>query len=221
MFRTRRPLSRPALPTKSVPLPSSDLCAPSLPRPGRTVGVHPERLGAFGPLPSTFNSKLSTFNNPSLSPFPVTLASSLQLTENTATLSPVPATLTSRVKHKSFVCHSYKKTPAVGVSCAAAEEAKLVLKNRLEVVESKHRFHSELGRIKELLSSPSARLVPYPELLPVRGVGDTRTPDQAALSARKLRRGHPVQIATPSCFSFRFASSGNPYTQNAACCDDG
>jgi hypothetical protein len=30
---------------------------------------------------------------------------------------------------------------------AAAEEAKLVLKNRLEVDEAKHRFHSELGRI--------------------------------------------------------------------------
>jgi hypothetical protein len=28
---------------------------------------------------------------------------------------------------------------------AVAEEAKLVLKNRLEVDESKHRFHSELG----------------------------------------------------------------------------
>lgn len=32
---------------------------------------------------------------------------------------------------------------------AAAEEAKLVLKNRLEVDEAKHRFHSELGRIHE------------------------------------------------------------------------
>jgi hypothetical protein len=32
---------------------------------------------------------------------------------------------------------------------AVAEEAKLVLKNRLEVDESEHRFHSELGRIKE------------------------------------------------------------------------
>lgn len=31
----------------------------------------------------------------------------------------------------------------------AVEEAKLVLKNRLEVDETKHRFHSELGRIKE------------------------------------------------------------------------
>lgn len=32
---------------------------------------------------------------------------------------------------------------------AAAEEARLILKNRLEVDESKHRFHSELGEIKE------------------------------------------------------------------------
>ncbi len=32
---------------------------------------------------------------------------------------------------------------------AAAEEAKLVLKNRLEVDEAKHRFHSELGVIKD------------------------------------------------------------------------
>jgi hypothetical protein len=32
---------------------------------------------------------------------------------------------------------------------AAAEEAKLVLNNRLEIDESKHRFHSELGRITE------------------------------------------------------------------------
>jgi hypothetical protein len=32
---------------------------------------------------------------------------------------------------------------------AAAEEAKFLLKNRLEIDESKHRFHSELGRITE------------------------------------------------------------------------
>jgi hypothetical protein len=31
----------------------------------------------------------------------------------------------------------------------AVEEAKLILKNRLEVDESKHRFHSELGTITE------------------------------------------------------------------------
>jgi len=32
---------------------------------------------------------------------------------------------------------------------AVAEEAKLVLKNRLEVEESRHRFPSELGRIEK------------------------------------------------------------------------
>lgn len=34
---------------------------------------------------------------------------------------------------------------------AAAEEARLVLKNRLEVDETKHRFHSELGVSKDAL----------------------------------------------------------------------
>src|SRR3984957_19715531 len=34
---------------------------------------------------------------------------------------------------------------------AAAEQAKLVLKNRLEVDDSKHRFHSELGVFREEL----------------------------------------------------------------------
>ncbi|MGB7845652.1 MAG: hypothetical protein WBL63_08570 [Candidatus Acidiferrum sp.] len=36
---------------------------------------------------------------------------------------------------------------------AAAEEAKLVLKNRLEVDDSKHRFHSELGVLKDDLQA--------------------------------------------------------------------
>jgi len=44
-----------------------------------------------------------------LTPLFATLAGSLQTAENIATLSPFPATLTSHVKHKSFVCHSYKK----------------------------------------------------------------------------------------------------------------
>jgi hypothetical protein len=34
---------------------------------------------------------------------------------------------------------------------ATAEEARLVLKNRLEIDESKHRFHSELGVIQDEL----------------------------------------------------------------------
>jgi hypothetical protein len=77
----------------------------------------------------------STVDSPSLSPFlaalarvlrsrrktsrvtPLfaTLTSSLQLTENTATLSPFRATLTDSVKHKSFVCHSYRKHRGWGV----------------------------------------------------------------------------------------------------------
>jgi hypothetical protein len=107
-----------------------------LPRPGRGAGVHPERRAAFSSPASPFNSKLSTFNMFSLSPFPATLTGiphscrktsrvspffatltrSLHLTENTATLSPFPAALTDRVKHKSFVCHSYRKHRGWGTS---------------------------------------------------------------------------------------------------------
>ena len=84
-----------ASPTQiSLPL----LRARRLPRPGRGIGVHPERLGAFSSLLSSSN--ISTFkpSNPQTVPSP----------------SPFPATLTTRVKHKSFACHSYKKHPGVG-----------------------------------------------------------------------------------------------------------
>jgi hypothetical protein len=37
-----------------------------------------------------------------------------QISENTSTLNPFAATLTGRVKPKSCVCHSYKKTPEGG-----------------------------------------------------------------------------------------------------------
>src|SRR5579859_3807781 len=55
--------------------------------------------------PSTIGRKLSSPRSPLLA----TLRSCVQAAENTATLSPFPATLTSNLKHKSFVCHSYKK----------------------------------------------------------------------------------------------------------------
>ena len=58
---------------------------------------------------SSFNFELSTFNISPLSPFPATLTSRRQLNENKVTLSPAFAILTGCVKHKSFVCHSYKK----------------------------------------------------------------------------------------------------------------
>ena len=102
-----------------------------LPRPFHSNRCHPERsegsafrispyrvLSAYAfasPDFYPFNFRLSTVNHPSLSPFPATLTDNSQLTENPATLSPLPATLTSRVKPKSFICHSYKKTPGVGV----------------------------------------------------------------------------------------------------------
>ena len=51
----------------------------------------------------------TSFASPSVTPFPAILTSHLQLAENTTTLSPAFATLARRVKHKSFVCHSYRK----------------------------------------------------------------------------------------------------------------
>jgi len=49
-----------------------------------------------------------------VTPLSATLTVTSQTTENKTTLSSVFATLTSRVKHKSFVCHSYKKHPGWG-----------------------------------------------------------------------------------------------------------
>lgn len=73
---------------------------------------HPEH--SEGSAFSSFNFELSTVNLLAVTPFPATLASSSQITENTTALSPFAATLTSHVKDKSFICHSYKKTPGWG-----------------------------------------------------------------------------------------------------------
>ncbi len=51
-----------------------------------------------------------------------------------------------RLANAIMACSDIDKHPELRV---AAEEAKLVLKNRLEVDESKHRFHSELGVIED------------------------------------------------------------------------
>jgi hypothetical protein len=69
----------------------------------------------FGKSSSSFGFQFSTFKWVSLTPFPATLTSTLQITEKPASLSPAFATLTSRVKHKSCVCHYYKKHPGWGV----------------------------------------------------------------------------------------------------------
>src|SRR5580692_3790053 len=66
----------------------------------------------------TFHSHSETLPPPDLSrsasPLLATLTDNLQFVENPATLSPFPATLMSRVKHKSFICHSYRKHPGWG-----------------------------------------------------------------------------------------------------------
>src|SRR5208282_3079201 len=77
-------------------LPNRDLVFDHLPPPIRS-------------FPDLYALCVSASSFPSLSPLPATLANCPQLHENTATLSPVFATLTDCVKHKSFVCHSYRK----------------------------------------------------------------------------------------------------------------
>ena len=64
--------------------------------------------------PTSPSQSLSTVSPLPVSPFLVTLASHRQLAENKTALSRTIATLTDRVKHKSFVCHSYKKHPGWG-----------------------------------------------------------------------------------------------------------
>jgi len=70
---------------------------------------------SFSFFPS-IGCELSAVSFLSLTPFPATLTSPLQIAENPTTLSSAFATLTNRVKHKSFVCHSYKKHPGWGAA---------------------------------------------------------------------------------------------------------
>jgi hypothetical protein len=91
----------------SIPL--MRLLHTSLDTPG--VGCQPLTNHPF-PHPSSFRSHVPTAAPPT--PFPATLAASLQPTEIPATLSPFAATLTGRINHNPFVCHSYKKHPGVG-----------------------------------------------------------------------------------------------------------
>lgn len=70
----------------------------------------PVHAFASSPLDTQlFSSRPSTLHVPPLSPFPAALTGCPQLHENSAALSPAFAILTECVKHKSSVCHSYKK----------------------------------------------------------------------------------------------------------------
>jgi hypothetical protein len=70
-------------------------------------------ISAFPPL-RTPKSRIPTQKWLPVTPLFATLTTLPQIPENTTTLSSVFATLTSRVKHKFFVCHSYKKHPGWG-----------------------------------------------------------------------------------------------------------
>ena len=115
----------------SEPVPVSDLCvlcvsvfsSPNLPQ------FNFKLLALFTLSLEGSVVEGSTFNSVSLSPFAATLASSLQITEKSATLSPAFATLTSHVKHKSCVCHSYKKHPGVGCPSFSANSVPSALKS--------------------------------------------------------------------------------------------
>jgi hypothetical protein len=81
------------------------------PTASRPVRVTAPATLFFGKSSSSFDFQFLTLKWVSLTPFPATLTSTLQITEKPASLSPAFATLTSRVKHKSCVCHSYAKHP--------------------------------------------------------------------------------------------------------------
>jgi len=78
------------------------------------AGTCPETFWDLTVSPSALATSHSPLATAAVSPFLATLASHLQLTENTTTLSPAFATLTDRARHNSFVCHSYKKHPGWG-----------------------------------------------------------------------------------------------------------
>lgn len=73
---------------------------------------------------SPSNSQRSTLNRLSLTSFPATLTNTAQLVENSTALSPAFATLTSFAPPNPFVCHSYKKTPGVGIHKPAPQSRK-------------------------------------------------------------------------------------------------
>ena len=87
-------------------LPAPKFCNSSLPAPHYT---HAKQHPPVSFTSFTSSTSSTSFASPSATPFLATLASHRQLAENKTTLSRAIATLTDHVKHKSFVCHSYKK----------------------------------------------------------------------------------------------------------------
>src|SRR5208282_870224 len=132
---------------------------------------------------SSFNFKLSTFNSASLTPFPATLTSHLQTAEKSATLSPAFATLTRRVKHKSCVCHSYKKHPGWGMPLFSADSVPSALKSTcattpVDPADANHRplIHPEARRFYPQRRRPSAPLSPLVTILDALDAASSLSP---------------------------------------------
>jgi len=86
------------------------------PKPPQSLAHTSRCIGGVPLATSSFDFPIShfVFSTASASPLAAILTDTSQLHENKTTLSPASATLTRTVKHKSFVCHSYKKHRGVG-----------------------------------------------------------------------------------------------------------
>jgi len=76
-----------------------------------------------------------------------------QTAENKTTLSSVFATLTSPVKHKFFVCHSYKKHPGWGyISCPLSPTASptIPFRMRTSAKRSRNPFRIRTSKTQDL-----------------------------------------------------------------------
>ena len=119
-----------------------------------------------------------------VSPSLATLAGLRQLAENTATLSPAFATLTNRVKHKSCVCHSCKKTPGVGVRLLNTLLLHCAQPFPIFSTPGKHRSHRNTCNSNPLIGLLHGFL----------DTGGTST----RLISRGTRVAHPVSLAAAS-----------------------
>jgi hypothetical protein len=75
-----------------------------------------------------FRSRPSGANGPTPTPFPAVLTSPSQIAEITEALSPAFGALGSRVSHKSFACHPYKKHTAWGTPSFSVNSVNSALK---------------------------------------------------------------------------------------------
>src|SRR5208282_5807018 len=170
---------------------------------------------------SSFNFKLSTFNSASLTPFPATLTSYLQPAEKPATLSLAFATLASRIKHKSCVCHSYKKHPGWGIPLFSANSVPSALKSTRALsptdpsdANQRPLIHPEARRVHPQRRRPTAPLSPLVTILDALDAASSLSPVFATLT-KNTRGGVPPSPSANSVHSAlnstRALSPDNPF----------